>query len=139
LVGEQTRFLLTELVRFEAAAAVRRRHVIVAARWAWPEYQGHATYVASPTARSGGLTHFGFYADGQIQPLIRGSGSRDRGSVTDAEVARRQQLGETRTAELIRLLLADGSRRRRGSRRHPAQRPRRRGDVRLPHPSGTTR
>jgi len=114
LVGEQTRFLLTELVRLYEADGLLSADdtVIVAARWAWPEYQGHATYVCQPnrTFREG-LTHFGFYADGQIQPLIpRIQGHEIAVPFTDAEVARRQQLGETRTAELIRLLLADGSR-----------------------------
>ena len=36
---------------------------------AWPEYERLHAYVCQPNrAFREGLTHFGFYADGQIQP-----------------------------------------------------------------------
>lgn len=45
--------------------------VIVAARRAWPEYQRFGAYICQPERSfRAGLTHFGFYADGAIQPLI---------------------------------------------------------------------
>lgn len=73
LLGEQTRFLLSELVGlFELDGLLTADDtVIVAARAAWPEYKSFAAYVCQPNrAFREGLTHFGFYADGAIQPLI---------------------------------------------------------------------
>ncbi len=73
LLGEQTRFLLAELAALYESDGLLTADdtVVVAARAAWPEYQEHGAYVCQPdrTFRDG-LTHFGFYAKGAIQPLV---------------------------------------------------------------------
>ncbi len=73
LLGEQTRFLLAELAALYESDGLLTADdtVVVAARAAWPEYQEHGAYVCQPdrTFRDG-LTHFGFYANGAIQPLV---------------------------------------------------------------------
>jgi hypothetical protein len=73
LLGEQTRFLLAELVQlFEDDGLLTDDDtVIVAAHRAWPFYQSAPAYVCQPNrAFKEGLTHLGFYADGAIQPLV---------------------------------------------------------------------
>jgi hypothetical protein len=73
LQGEQTRFLLAELVALYEHDGLLTADdtVIVAAQAAWPEYQQFNAYVCQPDrAFRGGLTHMGFYTNGAIQPLI---------------------------------------------------------------------
>lgn len=73
LVGEQTRFLLYELIALYEAEGLLTNDdtVIVAARSAWPEYQRLAAYVCQPERSfREGLSHFGFYAGGVIQPVL---------------------------------------------------------------------
>jgi hypothetical protein len=75
LVGEQTRFLLAELVALYETDGLLTNDdtVIVAARSAWPEYLRFAAYICQPErAFRDGLQHFGFYAGAAIQPLIAG-------------------------------------------------------------------
>jgi hypothetical protein len=73
LLGEQTRFLLSELVQlFETDGLLTSDDtVIVAARAAWPFCLQSGAYVCQPNrAFREGLTHLGFYAEAAIQPLI---------------------------------------------------------------------
>lgn len=73
LLGEQTKFLLNELVSLYEADGLLSSDdtVIVAARTAWGEYQRYGVYICQPErAFRPDLTHFGFYAHGQIKPTI---------------------------------------------------------------------
>lgn len=73
LVGERTAFLLRELqALFQAEGLVRHADVVVvAARWAYPEYQDiHAYICQANRSFASGLTHMGFYATGAIQPEL---------------------------------------------------------------------
>jgi len=73
VVGEQTRFLLAELVALYEADGLLSADdtVVVAARAAWPEYQRLAAYICQPNRSfRAGLKYLGFYAEGAIQPLI---------------------------------------------------------------------
>jgi hypothetical protein len=114
LMGEQTRFLLTELVRLYEADGLLSNDdtVIVAARSAWPEYQRLNAYVCQPNrVFRDGLTHFGFYADGRIQPTI----ARIREHLVAvpfsiAEAQRRRSTGQEAVADVIEATLAQGTR-----------------------------
>ena len=81
--------------------------VIVAARSAWPEYRTLAAYVCQPERSfRDGLTHFGFYAEGVVQPVI----ARIRahyGSVllTHEEARRHRAEGHEALADLIEVLI----------------------------------
>jgi hypothetical protein len=113
-IAEQTRFLLSELVAlYEADGLLSTDNtVIVAARQAWAEYQRFAAYICQPnrTFRDG-LTHFGFYAGGAIQPLLP---RIERHFVavlfTGEEAQQLRSSGENRTADLIDQLLGEGLR-----------------------------
>lgn len=73
LVGEQTRFLLTELTAFFDAEGLLTSDdtVVVAARAAWQDYLTYSAYVCQPDrAFRPGLTHFGFYYKTAIQPVV---------------------------------------------------------------------
>jgi len=114
LLGEQTHFLLAELVQlFETDGLLTNDDtVIVAARAAWPEYQSTSAYVCQPnrTFREG-LTHLGFYADGAIQPLIARIRAHHPSLVfTPAEAQHLRDRGDVEVADLIEALLANGSR-----------------------------
>lgn len=72
-VGEQTRFLLRELQQLfiEDGLLDVADVVVVAARFAWAEYNEHGVYICQPDRSfRPGLTHMGFYAHGAIQPKI---------------------------------------------------------------------
>ncbi|MGF1648052.1 MAG: hypothetical protein ACFCVF_14170 [Kineosporiaceae bacterium] len=114
LIDEQSRFLLGELVRLYETDGLLSFDdtVVVAARAAWPEYQRISAYVCQPKRKfRDGLTHFGFYADGCIQPLIP---LIERHEVavpfTAEEAARREDAGDDRVASLIWTLMAESSR-----------------------------
>lgn len=115
LVGEQTRFLLTELVALYEADGLLTNDdtVIVAAR---SEYQQTSAYVCQPDRSfRAGLTHLGFYVQGAIQPLV----PRIREYVpavlfTHDEADARRAAGEQELGGLIDRLL-DESRRTDGS------------------------
>ena len=116
VVGEQTRFLLAELVALYENDGLLTADdtVIVAARWAWPEYREVSAYVCQPqpdrTFREG-LTHFGFYADSAIQPLIARIRTHYPTVVfTHEEATRRHAAGEPELADLIEQLLENGTR-----------------------------
>jgi len=72
-VGEQTRFLLRELQQLfsEDGLLDVADTVVVAARFAWGEYNDHGVYICQPERSfRPGLTHMGFYAHGAIQPTV---------------------------------------------------------------------
>jgi hypothetical protein len=113
-VGEQTRFLLSELVALYEAEGLLTSDdtVIVAARKAWPEYHELSAYVCQPdrTFREG-LTHFGFYTDAAIQPTIaRILRHEPVVAFTSDEVAARLATGDDAMADVIDKLIAAGKR-----------------------------
>jgi len=114
LLGEQTRFLLDELVRLYETDGLLSTDdtVVVAARTAWPEYQRISAYVCQPNrAFRDGLTHLAFYAEGQIQPVVpRILRHEVAVPFTDHEAQRRDETGDPEVATVIRALLAAGTR-----------------------------
>jgi hypothetical protein len=114
LLGEQTRFLLNELVALYESDGLLSNDdtVIVAARMAWPEYQRLHAYVCQPNRGfREGLTHFGFYTGGQIQPVVaRIQAFEVAVPFTEAEAQRRQESGQRRMADIIRICLGEGTR-----------------------------
>jgi hypothetical protein len=105
VIGEQTKFLLSELVALYETDGLLTTDdaVIVAARSAWPEYHETSAYICQPNrAFRDGLTHFGFYTDGAIQPLIPCIRSHYPAvAFTRDEAAARLTAGETQLARLI--------------------------------------
>ncbi len=114
ILGEQTRFLLAELIALYESDGLLSFDdtVIVAARAAWPEYLQRGVYVCQPNRSfKSGLTHLGFYAEGAIQPLIAAL-HRHVVAVpfTPSEAAERRAAADDDVADVIDVLLADGSR-----------------------------
>jgi hypothetical protein len=114
LLSEQTRFLLTELIALYEADGLLSHDdtVIVAARAAWGEYLTHAAYVCQPNRSfRAGLTHFGFYYDGQIMAkLPRIVDSSPAELFTEENIVRLRGSGRERLATAISRFIADGSR-----------------------------
>lgn len=114
LLGEQTRFLLSEMVQlFETEGLLTSDDtVIVAARAAWPFYKDTASYVCQPNrAFRDGLSHLGFYSDGAVQPLVpRIVRHIPTVTFTADEAARRREEGGVVLADLIEKTLKDGTR-----------------------------
>ncbi len=114
LIGEQTRFLLNELVALYEAEGLLTNDdtVVVAARSAWPEYQRTSAYVGQPDRSfRAGLTHFGFYAEGAIQRLVpRIRQHFPSVAFTRDEAHARRMAGEAEVGDLIDRLLDDDSR-----------------------------
>ena len=114
ILGDQTRFLLNELVRMYEADGLLSSDdtVVVAARVAWPEYLRLSAYVCQPNrAFRQGLTHLAFYADQRIQPLVpRIEAHHVAVAFTTEEVRRRQTQGQDRVAGLVQTLLREGTR-----------------------------
>jgi len=115
LIGEQTGFLLTELVALYETDGLLTNDdtVVVAARAAWPEYQYTSAYVCQPdrSFRVGVVTHFGFYAEGAIQPLVpRIRKYLPSVPFTRVEADTRRAAGEQEVGDLIDRLLDDGPR-----------------------------
>ena len=114
LIGEQTRFLLMELVALYDAEGLLTNDdtVIVAARLAWPEYQATSAYVCQPDrAFREGLTHLGFYAEGAIQPLVPTIREHIPSVLfTRAEATAQRAKGNTELGDLVDALLDNGSR-----------------------------
>lgn len=100
-VSEQTAFLLRELRRlFDVEGLLGTQDtVIVAARRAYPAYEATSAYVFQP-GRSfrKGLTYLGFYADGEIKPLLARVRAREDAILFTAENA--AALREAAQAEL---------------------------------------
>jgi hypothetical protein len=109
VVGEQTRFLLAELVALYEADGLLSADdtVVVAARAAWPEYQRLAAYVCQPNRSfRAGLNYLGFYAEGAIQPLIPHIRKHYTAVLfTRDEASARRVSGEAELASLIEYLL----------------------------------
>ena len=114
VVGEQTRFLLAELVALYEADGLLSADdtVVVAARAAWPEYQLLSAYVCQPNRSfRAGLKYFGFYAEGAIQPLIPHIRKHYTAVLfTRDEASARRASGEAELASLIEYLLDQESR-----------------------------
>ncbi len=114
VTGEQTRFLLAELMALYEADGLLSADdtVVVAARSAWPEYLQLAAYICQPNRSfRAGLKYFGFYAEGVIQPLIAQIRQHHVAVLfTPAEAIARRASGQTEVADLIDHLLSDGSR-----------------------------
>lgn len=118
LVSEQTRFLLSELISlFESDGLLSADDtVVVAARNAWPEYERYAAYVCQPQrafrsdiVRDGG--RFGFYADGQIMPVIAYIEKYLPTVMFSPDgIQQLRETGEARAAEIVASLLSVGTR-----------------------------
>jgi hypothetical protein len=110
LLGEQARYLITELVAlFEADGLLSADEtVIVAARVAWPEYYLRGAYICQPNRSfRDGLTHFGFYESGEIKRLIpRILGRFPEVVLTHDDAERHRQNGEKVLADLIEEILS---------------------------------
>jgi hypothetical protein len=113
VTGEQTRFLLAELVALYEADGLLSSDdtVVVAARSAWPEYQQLAAYICQPNRSfRAGLKYFGFYAEGVIQPLIAHIRQHHVAVLfTPAEAIARRASGQAEVADLIDHLLSEDS------------------------------
>jgi hypothetical protein len=114
LIGEQTRFLLTELVAlFEADGLLTNDDaVVVAAKSAWQEYLDYSAYVCQPDrAFREGISHFGFYYRGSIQSKVAKIRTYHSAvTFTRTEAARLRDTGERELADLIDQVLTDGAR-----------------------------
>jgi hypothetical protein len=88
--------------------------VVVAARFAYPEYLKRSLYVCqAERVFRDGLTHMGFYANGAIQPHVpRIRHQEDLVNFTEKEAAARSGGSATDrlVGEVIQALLADGTR-----------------------------
>jgi hypothetical protein len=105
LISEQTKFLLTELVALydDDGLLTNDDTVVVAARAAWPEYLAVSAYICQPgRAFRDGLTHFGFYSQGAIQPIVpRIRAHFPTVLFSPDEAAARRAGGELELADLI--------------------------------------
>lgn len=105
LIGEQARYLLSELTALYEADGLLSNDdtVIVAARVAWPEYNDYSAYICGPDRSFRlGLTHLGFYAEGEIRPLIARIRDWYPSVEFSREEARRQRAaGNSDLADLI--------------------------------------
>jgi hypothetical protein len=114
LIGEQSRFLLTELVAlFEADGLLTNDDaVVVAAKSAWLEYLRYSAYICQPdrTFREG-ISHFGFYYHGSIQSKVaKIRAYHPAVAFSPTEAARLSDAGEHGRADLIDRALTDGVR-----------------------------
>jgi hypothetical protein len=116
-VGEQTRFLLRELQQLftEDGLLDMADVVVVAARFAWPEYNEHGVYICQPDRSfRPGLTHMGFYAQGAIQPKIAKILDQRPESVTfDSDTVKKCRVGsaiDNRIVDAIEASLDGGTR-----------------------------
>lgn len=114
LLGEQTRFLLAELVALYESDGLLTNDdtVVVAARSAWPEYQAFGTYVCqADRAFREGLTHLGFYASSAIQPLVpRIRRMLPSVMFSEEEAQARRAAGEHEVAAIIEQFIGRGGR-----------------------------
>lgn len=114
VVGEQTRFLLSELVALYEMDGLLSADdtVIVAAARAWPAYHRTGAYVCQANrAFREGLTHLGFYADGSIQPLVARIKERHVAvPFTSAEARLCRAEGRAELGDVIEARLVEGDR-----------------------------
>jgi hypothetical protein len=115
-VSEQARFLLRELqaLLVEDGLVDTDDVVVVAARFAYPEYLKRSVYVCqTERAFRGGLTHMGFYANSAIQPhMPRIRYREDLVTFTREEAAARKAGSDLDrlVGQVIETLLGDGPR-----------------------------
>ncbi len=116
LVSEQARFLLHELQALLVNDGLVDSDdvVIVAARFAYPEYLKRSVYIcqAGRTFRDG-LTHLGFYAESAIQthvPCIRYREQMVKFTHAEASVRKTSTETDQLVAEVIETELAEGIR-----------------------------
>lgn len=115
-VSEQARFLLRELqaLLIEDGLVDTDEVVVVAARFAYPEYLKRGVYVCqAERAFRGGLTHMGFYANSAIQPHVARIRYReDLVTFTREEAAARAAGSDVDrlVGEVVQALLDDGPR-----------------------------
>lgn len=115
-VSDQARLLLAEFQALldEEGLTSHDDVVIVAARFAYPEYHTLAAYVCQPgRAFRDGLTHLGFYANGAIQPFVpRIQHRRDLVPFTHdhAAVLAARSPADQRVGAVIMAHLRDGTR-----------------------------
>ncbi len=116
-VGEQTRFLLRELQQLfiEDGLLDFADVVVVAARFAWGEYNEHGVYICQPDRSfRPGLTHMGFYALGAIQPKIaKILDQRSKPATFDSDTVKKHRAGgmiDQRIADAIEASLHGGIR-----------------------------
>lgn len=98
---------------FVAVPPGQRDTVIVAAGdGGWTEYQSSGAYICWPGQPFWEkVTHFGFYADGEIKPVIaRVRTWHDEVLLTATEAASRRAEGDTELAAAIDFFLAQGTR-----------------------------
>jgi len=114
--SEQARFLLRELqaLLVDDGLVDSDDVVVVAARFAYPEYLKRSVYVCqSERAFRDGLTHVGFYAESAIQPYVPSIRYReDQITFTQEEVSRRRvgSDADRLIAQVIEEDLAEGTR-----------------------------
>lgn len=116
-VSEQTRFLFRELQQlFDADGLLDSTDtVVVAARFAWDEFNKYGVYVCQPNRSfRPGITHMGFYTLGEIKPTIAKILDQSYEALTfDAQTVETLITGtemDKRIAAAIRELLSQGIR-----------------------------
>jgi len=115
-VSEQTRFLLRELqaLLVDDGLVDNDDVVVVAARFAYPEYLAVSAYVCQATRTfRDGLTHLGFYAEGAIQSYVPRIRHREDLVTFSHEEANARKAGsdiDRRVGEVIEAFLTKGSR-----------------------------
>jgi hypothetical protein len=116
IVSEQGRFLLRELQALLVKDGLVDSDdvVVVAARFAYPEYLKRGVYVCQPErAFREGLTHVGFYASSAIQPHVPRIRYREDLVTFSHEEAGARRTGsnsDRMISEVIQALLDDGTR-----------------------------
>jgi hypothetical protein len=125
--GLQRRAQIKDPTHSRIADAARQLHDVVRSRQGpdgvlsrrhlqrhatWGEYRRYGVYVCQPERSfRGGLTHFGFYAESVIQPLIARIGTRHIAvPFTRDEATRQRADSEPELGDLIDLLLDKGKR-----------------------------
>jgi hypothetical protein len=85
--------------------------VVVAARVGWPEYEAAGAYICWPGQGFWQkVTHIGFYADGEIKPVIaRVRAWHEEILLTTAEAAARRAAGDIGLAAALEFFLAQGT------------------------------
>ena len=115
-VSEQARFLLRELqaLLIDDGLVDNDDVVIVAARYAYPEYLKRSVYICqSERTFRDGLTHLGFYADSVIQPHVPRIRFREDRVTFSHEAAAAHKKGSDNQqliGQVIETFLAEGTR-----------------------------
>lgn len=116
LIAEQSRFLLRELqaMLVEDGLVDNDDVVVVAARFAYPEYLEHGFYICQAgRAFRAGLTHMGFYAEAAIQICVARIRYREDNvlfTLGEAAVRKIESDVDRLVGNAIEISLANGSR-----------------------------